>query len=132
MPTGSPAGLGDALDEIEQLVGVAEGRVGRRAHAVLAHRDAADAATISGVIFAAGRMPPAPGLAPWLILISTARSLLRAAFSAKRSIAEAPVVVAAAEVARPDLPHEVAAVRWWSEMPPSPVLCQQPAMARRG
>ena len=66
--------------------------------------------TISGVILAAGRMPPAPGLAPWLSLISTARGLVAGDGLDEALEAEAPLSVAAPEVPGAELPDEVAAV----------------------
>jgi hypothetical protein len=69
-----PGRVGEPLDEVEHRVDVVKGRVRRGADAVLAPIGMPRIFAISGVIFAAGSTPPRPGLAPWLSLISMART----------------------------------------------------------
>ena len=76
--------------------------------AVLAHRHAARR-EISLLTFGAGSTPPWPGLAPWLSLISTI--LICSLRRGGRELlgGERAVGIAAAEIARADLPDDVAA-----------------------
>ena len=87
-------------------------------------------AAISSVTLAAGRMPPLPGLAPWLSLISNIRTWSSAAIRARRPSSSTPT--------SPQTPY--LAVPIWKTMsappcrchsvrPPSPVFSQQPARA---
>jgi hypothetical protein len=68
------------------------------------------AAAISGVTLGPGSTPPWPGLAPWLSLSSIIFTCGSVALATNLLLVEAAVVVAAAEVARADLPDQVAAV----------------------
>ena len=67
-------------------------------------------AAISCVTFAPGSIPPSPGFAPCESLISIARTGASRDPLAQALEAEAPVLAAAAEVARADLEDELAAV----------------------
>jgi len=120
---------GDGLHQLEQSVDIAECRVSGGALAV--HPTGTPRmAAISGVTLAPGSMPPRPGLAPWLSLISMAR--IRGGgrhLIDQTGKAECAVVIATAEVAGADLPDEVAAVEVVRRHPPSPVVCRAPAMA---
>ena len=64
---------------------------------------------ISGLTLAAGSTPPWPGLAPWLSLISIILICGLAAAAANLSGSNPPSGRAAAEIARADLPDDVAA-----------------------
>ena len=65
---------------------------------------------ISFVILAAGNMPPKPGLAPWLSLISMARiEIFRDDIEELRFRRSDHLSRSAAEVTRTDLPDQVAA-----------------------
>ena len=66
------------------------------------------ASAISGVTLAAGSTPPWPGLAPCDSFTSIIFTCGSAACAANRSASKRAVGVAAAEVARPDLPDQVA------------------------
>ena len=68
------------------------------------------ASAISSVTFGPGRTPPWPGLAPCESFSSIIFTCGSRALAVKRSSRERAVVVAAAEVARADLPDQVAAV----------------------
>ena len=65
---------------------------------------------ISLVTLAAGSRPPSPGLAPWESLISIARTGADSTTSLSLLEREPSVLVAAAEVRRTDLQHDVAAL----------------------
>ena len=75
---------------------------------------------ISAETFAAGSTPPSPGLAPWLSLISRARTGAEATRSLSRARSNAPSLVAAPEVGGADLEDEVAALA---------VVVREPALA---
>ena len=67
-------------------------------------------AAISAVTFEPGSTPPWPGFAPWLSLTSIILTWSVARVRGEALGAEAPMLVAAAEVARAHLPDQVAAV----------------------
>jgi hypothetical protein len=85
------------------------------------------ASAISGVTLGPGSTPPWPGLAPWLSLSSIIFTCGSQRVGGKLVGVERAVVVAAAKVARADLPDQVAAVQAVVlEMEPSPVSCANP------
>ena len=65
---------------------------------------------ISSVTFAPGSKPPRPGFAPWLSLISIARTGADSISAASRCRSNRPSLVATTEVGRTDLVDQVAAV----------------------
>ena len=68
------------------------------------------AAAISADTLAAGSTPPRPGLAPWLSLISSARTGAPATQILESLQIEPPFIVAAAEVGGADLEDQLAAM----------------------
>ena len=86
-------------------------------------------AAISRLTLAAGSTPPWPGLAPWLIFSSTILHLIVGRdFGRTFRVENVPSRVARAEIARADLPDDVAAVLAviGRLTPPSPVSCAKP------
>ena len=115
------AGLGgQQLHPVEQAVGVGELGVPGRADAVHALGHARGSRRSRPTPSAPGSTPPSPGLAPWLSLISSARTGAPATRSFSRCEVEPALLVAAAEVRRADLEDQLAAV---------PVVRRQPALA---
>ena len=104
-----PGRVREPLDEVEHRVDVAERGVPGRADEVLALLGTPRIRAISALTLAAGNTPPRPGFAPWLSLISIARTGPARCRRPAGSI-ETAVLVAAAEVAGADLPDEVAAL----------------------
>ncbi len=84
---------------------------------------------ISSVTLAPGSRPPRPGFAPWLILISSARTGADATRSLSRSMSKRPSSSRHPKYAVPIWKTRSPPLRWYAEMPPSPVLCMHPAMA---
>ena len=106
---GKPGSIRELFDEVEQLVLVAESRVERGTHAVLPHRDPANRRDLRRHL--RGRKNPAhPGLRA-LTELDLDRTYVVAVHSlAETRHVETAIRRAAAEIARPDLPDESAAV----------------------
>jgi hypothetical protein len=86
-------------------------------------------AAISPDTFAAGSTPPSPGLAPWLDLISRARTGAPATRSSSRCRSNLPCSSRQPKYAVPIWNTSSPPWRWWTDNPPSPVFCRQPASA---
>ena len=84
---------------------------------------------ISRTPSAAGSTPPSPGLAPWLSLISSARTGAPATSSFSRGRLNRPSSSRQPKYAVPIWKIRSAPLRWYGEIAPSPVLCRQPASA---
>lgn len=82
------------------------------------------------VTFDAGSTPPIPGLAPWLILMSTPLTCGRAALRAKTSSSKRPSSVRHPKYPEPNSQMMSAPCsRWYSLSPPSPVSWENPPRA---
>ena len=83
---------------------------------------------MSGVTFAAGRMPPLPGFAPWLSFTSIIRTWSWAAMARRRPSSSCPSSSRHPYLAVPIWKTRSAPPsRWYGDNPPSPVFSQQPA-----
>ena len=84
---------------------------------------------ISSLTFAPGRIPPLPGFAPWLSLISNIFTVSCAATSRSLSSSRLPSRSRTPFFAVP-IWNTMSAPpsRWYGESPPSPVFIQQPAI----
>ena len=75
-------------------------------------------------------MPPRPGLAPWLSLISIARTGAVSTVATRRSRSKVPSRLRQPKYPVPICQTRSPPLRWWGEMPPSPVVCSAPARAQ--
>ncbi len=84
---------------------------------------------ISGETLAPGSIPPSPGLAPCESLISSATTGARATHSSSAPRSKFPPRSRQPKYPVPIWKTRSPPCRWWSEIPPSPVFCQQDAPA---
>ena len=128
IPTGSPVSLASSSTQSSRL-SVSENSACRDGLMQSTPSRTPRVSAISADTFAAGSTPPRPGLAPWLSLISSARTGAPATRSLSRCRSKRPCSSRQPKYAVPIWNTSSAPWRWWRDSPPSPVLCMHPARA---